>query len=558
MGEKAILDFPKERRCWRRRVTDELSLSQLDAHVRVHPDLTIIWCDETYAAIYSLTPAEMIGRSLENWIPVQDLFHLRKRLAEIARDGSASGYETQRIMSDGHVHWWRWTGKPERAVDGETIEIHCVGRDVTVLKEAEENAAFERHRATAAEAHLIDTIESIADGLMLIDAEMTFVTMNDRLRDFHPIAVNLARPNMPIAELIRQTAMAGEYGPLNQDIESFVASYMADLHACRDREQAFSGNRWALISHRATTHGGRVALWTDITALKQREVRAALGRDRLQVQADSLQRLLTELQEAKAQAEQANRAKSQFLTSMSHELRTPLNAVIGFAEIMDLKLFGPLGTPAYGEYIGDILKSSRHLLQLIESVLDMSRIEAGKLHLKIETIEPAVIARDALTMLPTKSGQQIAVKVTGAEACGYFQGDRLAILQILVNLLSNAIKATPVEGRVILVFSRSPQAVEIKINDTGPGLTPAEIDLVMQPFGQIDHGIMTTAVGRGLGLGIPIARSLAEAHGGSFVFDSVKGSGTTIRVTIPQPPVPREVPAFSASGASKNSVNLIR
>jgi PAS domain S-box-containing protein len=305
MGEKAVLDLPQERRHRRRRAGDELPVTQRNAHIKLRLDLTIIWCDEAHAAIYSLTPDQMIGRSLDNWIPVQDRIHLRKRLAEIARNDRAAGYETQRIMSHGYVHWWRWTGKPERAVDGETIEIHCIGHDVTALKDVEENAAFERHRAIVAEAHLIDTIESIADGLMLIDAEMTFVTMNDRLREFHPIAANLVRPNMPIAALIRQAALAGEYGPLNEDIDTFVAGYMADLHACRNREQAFAGNRWALISHRATARGGRVCLWTDITALKQREARAALERDQLQMQADSLQHLLTELQEAKAQAGQS-------------------------------------------------------------------------------------------------------------------------------------------------------------------------------------------------------------------------------------------------------------
>ncbi|MET1028816.1 MAG: histidine kinase dimerization/phospho-acceptor domain-containing protein [Dongiaceae bacterium] len=547
MGEKAILPFPKERRRRRRRAVEELPLFPHEAHIRLRPDLTIIWCDDVYAAIHAQTPDDMIGRSLDNWIPVQDRFHLHSHLAEIARNDISSGFETQRLMPDGRVQWWRWTGRPERAVDGETIELHCIGHDVTASKVGEENTVFERCRAIAAETHLIDTIESIADGLMLIDAEMTFVTMNDRLRVFHPTAVNSARPSMPVAFLICQAAMAGEYGPLHQDVDTFVAGYMADLQACRNREQAFAGNRWALISHRPTPQGGRVGLWTDITALKQREVKAALARDQLQLQANSLQQLLTELQEAKTQAEQASRAKSQLLASMSHELRTPLNAVIGFAEIMDLKLFGPLGTSAYSDYVGDILKSSRHLLQLIESVLDMSRIEAGKLHLKIETIEPAALARDALIMLPSRTGQPMVINVTGAEACGDFQADRLAILQILVNLLSNAIKATPAEGHIDLVFRQAAKAVEIEINDTGLGLTATETDLILKPFGHIDHGLMPMTVKRGLGLGIPIAKSLAEAHGGSFIFDSIKGSGTSIRITIPQPPVPTIVPTFPST-----------
>jgi PAS domain S-box-containing protein len=275
----------------------------------------------------------------------------------------------------------------------------------------------------------------------------------------------------------------------------------------------------------------------DIQALKEREAKLELAMVRLASQTSDMQALMRELKAAKFDAENANAAKSRFLASMSHELRTPLNAIIGFAEIMRLKTFGDLGSPTYVEYADDIFTSAHHLLELISELLDLSRIEAGLKRIQPVEIDPVVLARDTLALIPPEQSSGVALSVEGAETCGRFQADLLAVRQAAVNLLFNALKFTPEAGRVWLSFNRLAAAVEIEIGDTGPGLTPSQIAGLLSPNGAIDDDRLLARKGRGAGLGIPIAKSLAEAHGGSLRFESEPGQGTRAILTLPQPPI---------------------
>jgi two-component system cell cycle sensor histidine kinase PleC len=258
---------------------------------------------------------------------------------------------------------------------------------------------------------------------------------------------------------------------------------------------------------------------------------------RLATQTDDMARLLRELKTAKFDAETANAAKSRFLASMSHELRTPLNAIIGFADIMRLGVFGPIGSEAYREYIDDIWASGKHLLDVISELLDLSRIETGLRRMTLAEIDPLDLARDTLAMMPPRQGAGIELGVTGTESCGTFTADRLAVRQAAVNLLYNALKFTPVSGKVWLAFRRLDDRVEIEVGDTGPGLTAGQIDTLLSATGGIDDDRLVTRKGRGAGLGIPIAKSLAEAHGGSLRFESAPGEGTRAILSFPQPPV---------------------
>ena len=241
---------------------------------------------------------------------------------------------------------------------------------------------------------------------------------------------------------------------------------------------------------------------------------------------------------AKEQAESANAAKSNFLASMSHELRTPLNAVIGFSEVMREQTFGPLGSQRYRDYVGDIHGSAKHLLSLINDLLDLSKIEANKYQLCEEELDVGATVETALRLvrpLAERKGLTLAARVPDRDdafALPLLLADERALHQILLNLLSNACKFTDTGGDVAVSASREPDGrVAIAVRDSGIGMSRAQIRQALEPFVQVDS--RTRRTDQGTGLGLPLARSLAELHGASFVMTSEVGYGTEIVVRFP-------------------------
>jgi two-component system cell cycle sensor histidine kinase PleC len=258
--------------------------------------------------------------------------------------------------------------------------------------------------------------------------------------------------------------------------------------------------------------GGFVITYTDIT-------------ERVQVR--------EAMRVAKEEAELSDRSKSEFLANMSHELRTPLNAIIGFSQVLQDELKGPLGDPSYQQYVRDIHESGTLLLSLINDILDLSKIEAGKLELQdAKQNVPEIVgacrriiegrAKDAGLLLDTRL----------SDGLPHLQVDERALKQILLNLLSNAVKFTP-EGGSIAVDARIDDdgCFAILVSDTGIGIAPAEIPNALSNFGQVENYL--TREEQGTGLGLPLAKSLAEAHGGTLELESELGRGTTVTIRFP-------------------------
>jgi signal transduction histidine kinase len=247
---------------------------------------------------------------------------------------------------------------------------------------------------------------------------------------------------------------------------------------------------------------------------------------------DRLSATVGELEHARLVAEESSRVKSQFMAHMSHELRTPLNAIIGFSEMIRDALMGPVST-RYRDYAGDIHSSGSHLLRLINDVLDLSKVEAGRLELQEEDVDLAKLVDDCRRLVADRVGAGgLALVVELPPALPAIRGDELRLKQIVLNLLSNAVKFTLPGGRITLAAAMTEEdGVALSIRDTGIGMAPEEIPVALEPFRQLDSAFNRRFEGTGLGL--PLARRLAELHGATLSIDSVKGMGTLATLALP-------------------------
>ena len=248
-----------------------------------------------------------------------------------------------------------------------------------------------------------------------------------------------------------------------------------------------------------------------------------------------------ELMKAKEQAEAANKAKSQFLAIMSHELRTPLNAIIGFADMIQNEIMGPVKPYFYKDYATDIHKSGSHLLELINEILDMAKIEAGKYTVQLEPVHMYAIVDEALMMIRSRAEKgdiELVNKVT--PEIPYITADRRTVSQVLINLLSNAVRFTPLNGTITVNAQVLGNAITFEVTDTGLGIAPQDLQRALQPFVQVEreHGRSH----EGTGLGLPLCKQFIEIQGGRFTLSSTVGEGTTASFTLPIDDAHRDLP----------------
>ncbi|ESQ88636.1 histidine kinase [Asticcacaulis sp. AC460] len=381
-------------------------------------------------------------------------------------------------------------------------------------------------RAQRAEARLLDAINSVSDAFVLWDRRHRLLMWNTTFGETFGIDERFLRVGTP-RELIDQVMQIAirRHQPA-PDARDGV--YEAELN----------NGRWIQISESRTLEGGRVLTGTDITAVKVQEEFRRRNEEALQELVEKLEQsrqqqmiLARKYEMAKIRAEAANHAKSEFLANMSHELRTPLNAINGFSEIMATEMFGPLGHARYKEYAGDILGSGQHLLSLINDILDMSKIEAGKMTLRIEPVSLDEVIEDTLRLVrqrAEKAGLKIRVHMPQLPE---IEADFRALKQILLNLLTNAIKFTPQHGTVTVSAAMTDDNVHIAVSDTGIGIASKDMERLARPFEQIENQFSKTKEGTGLGLAL--TKSLIEMHNGRLEIDSTEGQGTTVNVILP-------------------------
>ncbi|HZD26283.1 MAG TPA: ATP-binding protein [Alphaproteobacteria bacterium] len=314
------------------------------------------------------------------------------------------------------------------------------------------------------------------------------------------------------------------------DAEPLVVDVHTDLHALG--RQITSEKPSALLKGFIVTERGRYhGLGT--------------GLQLLQATSEILGARTRELEQARQQLEHANEAKSQFLANMSHELRTPLNAVIGFSELIRDEAFGPLSNARYREYACDIHDSGTHLLRLINDVLDMAKFEAGELELQASRVGlEETIARTIRLTGPRARRGRVSVETRLPAVLPVLLVVDLKLQQVMLNLLSNAVKFTPEGGHVIVAARLAADGgLAVSVSDTGVGIPPDMLGEVLKPFRQVaDH---TSRRHDGTGLGLPLAKSLIELHGGRLTLESELGTGT--KVTVWLPPERLELPALLAT-----------
>ncbi len=424
-----------------------------------------------------------------------------------------------RVARGGAVAWIEARGTAiENAADRSDTRLFGTVVDVTQRHEAEA-------QVSRLERQLRVAIEGFTGPFALWDSRRRLLLWNQSFADIFGLGADLLRQRVSY-EAIAAASAARIRREKNDPAEPDV------------RVIELATGEWFHIVERRAADGGVITVGVDITALKRKEEELARNERRLQdalgraeSQEYRIKALAREAHDERLKAEDASRAKSAFLANMSHELRTPLNAVIGFSEIMAKELFGALPNQQYKQYAHDIFDSGNHLLDLINDILDMAKIEAGKLTLAPRPLDPSVAIEQAVRLTKRRAEEKGLSIVVDAEDLPEIEADHRAVKQMLLNLLSNAVKFT--DSGAIMVHARaSASGLTLRVVDTGCGIAPEHLPRLAQPFQQVETELARNHSGTGLGLAL--TKSLAEMHGGKLAIQSEVGRGTIVTITLPR------------------------
>jgi len=436
--------------------------------------------------------------------------------------------------AQGHYVWLRARAELIRNAGDPGPRLVGIAVDISEQKQL----AKETHQANI---RLRDAIENISETFVLWDPDNRLVMCNSKYQQFYKLPNSLVVPGTTYEDVVKAATE-----PL---VRTRIASEEKSSDGTVTFEAQLDDRRWLHISERRTRDGGFVSVGTDITPLKLHEERLVKSeselmntisdlqssRRTLEHQAQQLVDLADKYQTEKTRAEAANQIKSEFLANMSHELRTPLNAIIGFSEIMQAGLFGELGCDKYRDYARDIHESGQYLLDVINDILDMSKIEAGRMTIEPARLDIAQLVRDCLRIVAPKAEEGEIMLVSELAGPIPVSADKRAMTQVLLNLMSNAVKFTGAGGEVRISTQAYERVLTVQIADTGVGIPPEHVEKLGRPFAQVENQL--TKSHRGSGLGLAISRSLVALHGGDLAIDSVIGQGTTVSFTLPLDPV---------------------
>ncbi len=417
--------------------------------------------------------------------------------------------------------------------------VHYLGREphlIGIATDITEQQAIKK-QSHVTNNRLRDAIENLSEAFVLWDPAKKMIMCNSKYQQLY---------NLPENEVVAGTSyeriMKFARKPV---IRKQVTTGLMPEMGARTLEAQLDDGRWLQISERQTKDGGFVSVGTDITQIKKHEEKLIdserrlmatvadlrQSQQKLEVQAQQLVELADKVSGEKNRAEMANIAKSEFLANISHELRTPLNAIIGFSDILQSGMFGPLGSDKYTEYSSDINHSGTYLLGVINDILDMSKIEAGRMQLNFETVHLHDILQETLRIIgyqAEEAGISVAHQISEKIE---LDADRRAMKQILLNLLSNSVKFSKKGGRISVRARVVSNAVTISIEDTGIGIPKDALLQLGRPFEQVQNQF--TKSHKGSGLGLAISRSLTELHGGAMRIRSAEGTGTIVCIRLP-------------------------
>ncbi len=483
-------------------------VSRLEAEARERGAITLESANQAVTLSYWVIGLGCLFALFFTWLVLQSIRAPLGRLVTAMREISAGNLETE-VPPPGHD------------------EIGAMSRTLSMFRDslAERNRLqAEREEAQEslrrAQTRLVEAIETINEGFVLYDSEDRLVICNSRHREMYAGADVAIEEGVPYETIARAAAEKGLAIEAVGRAEHWLAQRITwHRDPVGSFEQHCSDGRWLKINERKTQDGGIVGIFTDITEQKQREA--------------ELSAMVDDLAEARDTAMKATEAKGQFLANMSHELRTPLNAIIGITEMLEEDA-EDLGQEEFKEPLQRISRAGKHLLSLINDILDLSKIEAGKMELHLEPIDIRGVIDDAVNMVTLQANtNKNRIDVKCPQDIGEIVSDLTRVRQVVFNLLSNACKFT--EGGVITIEvsdREADQGIEVVVRDTGIGMSAQQVSRLFKEFSQADSS--TTRKYGGSGLGLAISRRFCQMMGGNISVVSVKGKGSAFTVYLPR------------------------